>query len=232
MKQVPSQKENNCEEQLAVTVIPAEASLDGEVEMRNTEESGCVATIEMDTKHSSQIIAICGGSGSGKSTLASRFQQAAVLSTDYFYRDLPDMIAQGDGSYDFDHPSAVNLDECGQAIMKLAKGEDTTVPVYDMRSCRRIGEKVIAAPKSKIVVVEGIFAFHSPLHEIATLRIFIDTPIDQRMARRLRRDAERGRTHLEIIRHSLHAEEAYARYVEPMRSLADLILAGEETLGG
>lgn len=179
-----------------------------------------------------QIIAICGGSGSGKSTLARKFVGAAVLATDYFYKDITLLTPREDGSYDFDHPSAVDLEECGEACMKLADSDDVTVPVYDMRTCKRVGTQVVAAPKNRIVVVEGIFAFHSPLHEIATLRIFIDTPIDQRMARRLRRDTERGRSTLETIRHSLNVEEAYTRYVEPMRHLADLILMGEEMRGG
>lgn len=176
----------------------------------------------------SQIIAICGGSGSGKSTLAHKFVGAAILATDSFYRDIAELSPREDGTYDFDHPSAIDLEACADACLKLADCEDVTIPVYDMRTCRRVGTQVVAAPKNRIVVVEGIFAFHSPLHEIATLRIFIDTPIDQRMARRLRRDTERGRSTLETIRHSLYVEEAYTRYVEPMRQLADLILMGEE----
>ncbi|HND08712.1 MAG TPA: hypothetical protein PL012_23710, partial [Candidatus Obscuribacter sp.] len=105
------------------------------------------------------------------------------------------------------------------------------IPVYDMRSCKRVGEQIVPPPERSIVVVEGIFAFHSPLRELATLKIFIDTPIDQRMARRLRRDVERGRSTLDTIRHSLAVEEAYTRYVEPMRELADLVLMGEEMNG-
>lgn len=178
-----------------------------------------------------QIIAICGGSGSGKSTLARKFVGAAILSTDSFYKDLDDLTPKEDGSFDFDHPSAIDLEACAQACQKLARGEDTTIPVYSMRSCTRVGEQIVPAPQRKIVVIEGIFAFYSPLNELATLRIFIDTPIDQRMARRLRRDVERGRSTLETIKHSLQVEAAYMRYVEPMRDLADLILMGEEMHG-
>lgn len=180
----------------------------------------------------SQIIAICGGSGSGKSTLARKFVGAAILATDSFYKDLDDLVPASDGTFDFDHPSAVDMPACADACLKLADGEDVMIPVYDMRSCRRVGTQLVPAPKNKIVVIEGIFAFHSPLHDIATLRIFIDTPIDQRMARRLRRDVERGRSTLETIQYSLHVEDAYSRYVEPMRELADLILMGEEMRGG
>jgi uridine kinase len=149
-------------------------------------------------KRTSQIIAICGGSGSGKSTLAQKFVGAAVLSTDHFYRDLEELTPREDGSYDFDHPSSVDLEACAEACLRLADSEDAVIPVYD----------------------------------IATLRIFIDTPVDQRMARRLRRDVERGRSTLDTIRHSLAVEEAYTRYIEPMRHLADLILQGEEMRGG
>lgn len=180
----------------------------------------------------SQIIVICGGSGSGKSTLAHKFVGAAVIATDSFYKDLAGLEPADDGTYDFDKPSAVDLEECAEAARRLAGGTDVTIPVYDMRSCSRIGTQTVAAPVNKIVVIEGIFAFHKPLSELATLKIFIDTPIDQRMARRLRRDAERGRNTLEIIQHSLQVEEAYERHIEPMKQLADLILMGEEMRGG
>jgi uridine kinase len=183
-------------------------------------------------RRNAQIIAVCGGSGSGKSTLARKFVGASVLATDSFYKDLEDLAPREDGMFDFDHPSAVDLAACADACLKLADGEDVTIPVYDMRTAKRVGQQLVPSPKNKIIVVEGIFAFHSPLHEIATLRIFIDTPIDQRMARRLRRDVERGRSTLDTIRHSLQVEEAYSRFVEPMRELADLILMGEEMRGG
>ncbi|MBK7750235.1 MAG: hypothetical protein IPP57_18955 [Candidatus Obscuribacter sp.] len=182
-------------------------------------------------KRTFQIIAVCGGSGSGKSTLAKKFRGAAILSTDHFYKDLKDLTPKEDGTFDFDHPGTVALDECAQAASQLARGESVTIPVYDMRSCLRVGQQIVAAPAKNIVIIEGIFAFHSPLNELATLKIFIDTPIDQRMARRLRRDVERGRSTLDTIRHSLQVEESYARYVEPMRDLADLVLMGEEMNG-
>ncbi len=179
-----------------------------------------------------QIIAICGGSGSGKSTLAQKFVGAAVLSTDHFYRALSELKPREDGTYDFDHPSAVDLEACAEACLKLADSDDAIIPVYDMRTCSPIGTQLVPAPKNRIVVIEGIFSFNSPLHDIATLSIFLDTPVDQRMARRLRRDVERGRSTLDTIRHSLAVEEAYTRYVEPMRHLADLVLQGEEARGG
>jgi uridine kinase len=183
-------------------------------------------------KITAQIIAICGGSGSGKTTLARKFIGAAVISTDSFYKDISDLLPKEDGTFDFDHPNAIDLAGCAQACLKLAAGEDVTIPVYDMRSATRTGEQIVAAPIRRIVVIEGIFSFHSPIQDVATLKIFIDTPIDQRMARRIRRDSERGRSTMDTIRHSLQVEDAYTRYIEPMRDVADLILMGEEMRGG
>lgn len=182
-------------------------------------------------KRSAQIIAICGGSGSGKSTLARKFVGSAIVATDYFYKSLDKLDLNPDGSYDFDHPSAVDLEACAESCLKLSEGEDTWVPVYDMRTCRRMGTQLIAAPKNNIVIIEGIFAFHSPLDAICTLKIFIDTPVDQRMARRIRRDVERGRNTIETIKHSIHVEEAYIRHIEPLKQHADLVLMGDETKG-
>ncbi len=176
----------------------------------------------------SQIIAICGGSGSGKSTLAHKFVGAAIVSTDSFYKNIEDLEIFVNGKADFDHPSAVDLDSCAKACQQLAQGQDVIVPVYDIKTCKTVGSQIIPASPKKIVIVEGIFAFHCPLSDIATLKIFIDTPIDQRMARRIRRDVDRGRSTLETIAYSLNVEEAYSRYVEPMREKADLILMGDE----
>jgi uridine kinase len=183
-------------------------------------------------KRSAQIIAICGGSGSGKSTLGRKFVGASIVATDHFYKSLDKVDLNPDGSYDFDHPSAVDLEACAEACVKLSEGEDVWIPVYEMRTCRRMGTQLVPAPKNGIVIVEGIFAFHSPLDEICSLKIFIDTPVDQRLARRIRRDVERGRNLIETIKHSIHVEEAYTRYIEPMRHSADLILMGDEIKGG
>ncbi len=182
-------------------------------------------------QNTAQIIAICGGSGSGKTTLARKFIGAAIISTDSFYKDISELTPKEDGTFDFDHPSAIDLDGCAQACLKLAAGEDVTIPVYEMRSATRTGEQIVAAPIRGIVVIEGIFSFHSPVRDVATLKIFIDTPIDQRMARRIRRDSERGRSTMDTIRHSLQVEDAYTRFIEPMRDLADLVLMGEEMRG-
>ena len=103
--------------------------------------------------HKPQVIAICGGSGSGKSTLAHKFVGGAIVSTDSFYKDIEDLTAFTDGKPDFDHHSAVDLDACAKACQTLAKGVDVMVPVYDIKTCKRVGSQIIPASPKNIAVV-------------------------------------------------------------------------------
>lgn len=174
-----------------------------------------------------QIILICGGSGSGKSTLAKKFKDAAIISTDNFYIGKSKMMPMGNGEYDFDDPSAVDLDECAQIALELADGKEVLVPEYDMVTSERIGQIKITPAKSGLVIIEGVFALHERLRQIGDLKIFIDTPTDERLARRIKRDSERGRSEAEIIKHSIQVEESHKNHIEPMKQYADLILGRE-----
>lgn len=172
------------------------------------------------------IILICGGSGSGKSTLATKFH-GAIISTDDFYLGKNQMTPNAEGQYDFDTPSAVALDECREAALALARGKAVEIPNYDMILSERVGTKRVKPHQSGMVVVEGIFVLHLPLREIGDLRIFIDTPIDLRVARRIRRDVERGRSETEILQRAIHVETAYKKLIEPMKQYANVVLGRE-----
>lgn len=172
------------------------------------------------------IILITGGSCSGKSAFASSFHHALHISTDTFYVHKKDLVVEADGSYNFDDPKNVNLNECADVVNKLAEGKSVEVPVYNMLTNDRNGtEKVEPHSDIKFIVVEGIFAFHSPLRELADIRIFIDTPAEIRVARRMLRDIERkGKSKVEILHDFIAAEKGYAKYIEPMKEFADVII--------
>lgn len=174
-----------------------------------------------------QIILICGGSGSGKSTLAKKFKDAAIISTDNFYIGKSKMMPVGNGEYDFDNPSAVDLDECAKIALELAEGKEVFVPEYDMVISERVGQTKIIPAESGLVIIEGVFALHERLRQIGDLKIFIDTPTDERLARRVKRDGERGRSEEEIIKHSIQVEESHKKHIEPMKQYADLVLGRE-----
>ena len=172
------------------------------------------------------IILITGGSCSGKSAFASSFHHALHLSTDTFYVHKKNLVMESDGTYNFDDPKNVDLHECAAAVESLSRGEETIVPVYDMLTNDRNGTETIK-PKAdtKFIVVEGIFAFHSPLRELADIKIFIDTPAEIRVARRMIRDIERkGKSKVEILNDFIAAEKGYAKFIEPMKEFADLVI--------
>jgi uridine kinase len=80
---------------------------------------------------------------------------------------------------------------------------------------------------ARIVVVEGILVLWEPiLRERFDLKIFIDTPADLRLIRRLRRDvAERGRTPENIIEQYLTTvRPSHERFIEPSKRYADVII--------
>jgi len=80
---------------------------------------------------------------------------------------------------------------------------------------------------SKVIVVEGILVLWEPrLRERFDLKIFIDTPADLRLIRRLQRDvAERGRTPEAIVDQYLTTvRPAHERFIEPTKRYADVII--------
>ncbi|MCX8008732.1 MAG: hypothetical protein N3A54_03425 [Patescibacteria group bacterium] len=171
------------------------------------------------------IITVAGGSCSGKTTFVQGFKNAVVVSMDNFYKDISDLTPEADGRYNFDTPEAFDMSACKHAIECLARGEDVSIPVYDYVSCKRVGHTDVKAPKDgQIVVLEGIFALCPPLHEFGTMRIFIETPPEIRVARRIKRDVEKGRTPQETLQWFVKVEEGHQRYIEPSKQHANLII--------
>jgi len=173
------------------------------------------------------IILITGGSGSGKSTLARKIK-GTVVSTDDFYFGKSEMQPDENGCYDFDDPASVDLKECSKVVKSLNEGKPIKSPIYDMSVSERTGTKNIKPHESGIVVVEGIFSFHSPLRELGDLLIFIDTPMDLRVARRLGRDIKRGRSEEESLRRAIQVEESYRKNIEPVRKYANVLLGRDD----
>lgn len=172
------------------------------------------------------IVTIAGGSCSGKTTFVDGFKNATILSIDSFYKDIADLVPDEHGKYDFDTPEAIDLNACKKAALDLSLGKDVVIPRYDYVSAKRIGEEVITAPTlpGSIIVVEGIFALYPPLHDLGVLRIFIEAPPEIRIARRIKRDVEKGRTAAETLSWFVKVEEGHQKYIEPTKQYANLVI--------
>jgi uridine kinase len=180
-------------------------------------------------KKSRRIISICGPSGAGKSFLVKKFTHACVVSTDNFYYGKSKMKQDEKGNFNFDSPDAINLEECAEAIKKLSlaePGSEVWIPTYDMKTSERVGKQVVIAPlEDGVIVLEGIFAFHPPLLELANFRIFMEPPQEVILARRYRRDIqERGRTPVDILQQYPMVIAGYEQYIKPVKQFADLVI--------
>jgi uridine kinase len=159
------------------------------------------------------LIAISGGSGSGKTTLATALANrlgpadCLIVSDDDYYRGRPAGEAFDPDRFNFDDPSSKDLAMLGAHLARLRAGEVIERPKYDMRTHSRLAQTVAVAPRP-FIIVEGIHVLSGPFSDVFDLTVFVETPADVRLARRVLRDiAHRGRP----------VEEVVHRYIEFVR---------------
>jgi uridine kinase len=178
------------------------------------------------------VIGLAGGSGSGKTWLASALREAlgercVHLEHDAYYRPLPADRRDRPDDWNFDEPSALESDLLVRHLAALRAGATVDVPTYGFERHARVGARPLAP--APLVLVEGILLLAEPaLVAALDLRVFVDTPEDVRLERRLTRDVrERGRTAVSVReRFTRFVSPMHARYVEPSRVQADLVLDG------
>jgi uridine kinase len=177
------------------------------------------------------LLGIAGASGSGKSTLAHALEisdstpDTCVLSMDHYYHGLPDGVTPQE--YNFDHPSAMDLDQLCADLAGLKAGKHVSIPQYDFTTHKRCVEGVPFSP-APLIIVEGIILYVSePLRDLFDCRIFLDVPDDLCLQRRIVRDmADRGRTEDDIRQQVANqVEPMFHQFVLPTITYADLTLA-------
>ena len=171
------------------------------------------------------VVGIAGGSASGKTTLTAALADAlreipgcrpAIIAADqYMHRDRergPSFLFQATGEVMFDanHPDAVEWERLLCDLDDRLQQEDGP----------------------NVILLEGLMVLHVPeVRERLDLRIFVELDADERALRRLLRDMQRTRGISEpagIVAYYLEsARVGHARYVEPSRVHADLIVRGD-----
>ncbi len=178
------------------------------------------------------MIGVAGGSSSGKTTISERLveltgeQHLSRIELDSYYLDRSDQSLEERSQADYDHPDAFDWDLLNDHLAALANGASVPVPVYDFADHNRSGDTREVHP-NRIVVVDGILVLYDrSLRERFDLKIFVDTPADIRLIRRLRRDvAERGRTPESVIEQYLATvKPAHEQFIEPSKRYADVII--------
>ncbi|MBL7191595.1 uridine kinase [bacterium] len=178
------------------------------------------------------FIGICGGTGSGKSLLARKLYESlasedvAYIQQDSYYKDWPDLPFYEREKRNFDHPDAYHQEQLREHITILLKGGIIEQPVYDFtQHCCSNQVRFIGPVRA--IIMEGILIFaDEELRDMMNLKVFVDTPADTRLCRRILRDIhERGRTAESVIRqYELSVKLMHEMYIEPCKKFADIVL--------
>ena len=171
-----------------------------------------------------KLIIITGGSASGKTTVAESIKEilgnkAVLISQDNFYKE------KGSPQTNYDQPGAFDFDLQDKVISALLKDKKTTIPIYDFTLHKRI-DNIEIEPK-EYIILEGLFTFQSNLLNSNSLfKIFVDTPSDTRLARRVLRDFNtRGRKLEDILERWIRdVQPSYKKYIAKYKKAADIII--------
>jgi uridine kinase len=185
------------------------------------------------------IIGICGGTGSGKTTIARAILDAVgadrvvLIEQDSYYRNLADMPLDERHQANFDHPDSIDSEMLVNHIKRLKQGLPIEMPVYDMVTHTR-SDKVEHIDPKPVVMVEGILIFSEPnILDLLDVRVFVDTPDDVRLMRRMRRDiTERGRSFERTLeQYERTIRPMHFEFVEPSKRHADIIIPEGAQMG-
>nr|ABX80189.1 uridine kinase [Prorocentrum minimum] len=183
----------------------------------------------------SVVVALAGGSGAGKSYIGTYVKKVfghanvSILSHDRYYKDQAHLHPEERARLNFDHPDMLESSLMLEHIQGLQRGETVDVPVYDFQTHSRLGyQQITPAP---LVLVDGILVLaETVLSQAFDIRIYVDTPADIRLLRRIKRDlVERGRSVESVLQqYQDTVRPMHELFVESSKARADVIVSGTE----
>ena len=178
------------------------------------------------------VCGIAGGSASGKTTVMRKVLAAfpphhvALLDQDSYYVDLSDIGIEERRLFNFDHPDAFDTELLAGHIEALRNGQAVAKPIYSYQDYNRTDRTLTVAP-APLIIVEGLLVLWSArLRRLMDIKIFVDTPDDIRLIRRIERDVqERGRDLRSVISQYLRTvRPMHSSFCEPSKQFADIIV--------
>ncbi len=189
------------------------------------------------------LIAMSGGSGSGKSTVAEALVEACkavgvvIFHEDGYYwpmshygpAETEDQRRAIIAKVNYDDPISKETSLMARQLADLKAGRTIEQPIYDYDLHDRNADTLSIVPAA-VIILEGIHALSVPeVRPLIDLSIYVDTPDDLRLARRIRRDVvERGRSIESVLAQYLGTvRAAHYRHTFPAKFEADLVIADE-----
>ena len=180
------------------------------------------------------VIAISGASGSGKSlfteNLLKEFSEdgkhVQILREDHYYRAQDHLPMEEREKNNYDHPKAFEHELLVEHLHALKNWQSVDYPHYCYKTHTRLAqtEKLRSAP---VIIIEGIMLLaNQELQPLFDIKIFVDTPLDICLLRRMKRDiAERGRTIESVAKqYETTVKPMYHQFIAPSRFTADVIV--------
>ncbi|MBA2650068.1 MAG: uridine kinase [Legionella sp.] len=178
------------------------------------------------------IIGISGPSASGKSLLANTIvnelgsEQVVVISEDSYYKDNGHLPFAEREKINYDHPESFDHELLCEHLKLLRLGNSINIPIYSHSKHQRLTDTRTIGQHA-IIILEGILLFSDKsLREIMDIRIFMSTPLDVCLMRRLKRDVvERHRSFESVVhQYETTVRPMYLQFIEPSSRYADVIV--------
>jgi len=174
------------------------------------------------------VVGIAGGSASGKTTFAAALEAALAVGGRRAEVIHMDKYARADRT----QGPAFRFSLTGEMLFNMNHPDAFEIP----RLLADLEARAAAEDRPDVLIVEGLMVLHdAALRERLDLRLFLELEEDQRALRRMLRDLAGGRGSRDpqfIAAYYLEcARVGHARYVEPSRVYADLILRGDSEFG-
>jgi len=182
------------------------------------------------------IVGIAGGTGAGKTVLAQAILKAigenrgALICQDAYYHEHSHLSASERARGNYDRPDAFDMALLTEHLQQLRDGKSIPRMRYDYHTHSRMNGGGMIGPVG-LAILEGILVLHDEaLRQLMDLKIFVDTPADVRIIRRLERDlGERGRTFESVVEQYLATvRPMHQAFVEPSRTHADVVMSGQK----
>ena len=181
------------------------------------------------------LICVCGGSGSGKTTVTEEITKIFPnnfkllhLCLDSFYIKNLSEIKQNKlhTNINFDHPNSFDWELIRETINNLLNRKEVKIPIYDYVNSKR-SEQFNTVKNIDVIIFEGFLSLYDNyINDKAAIKIFVDTPDDERFIRRFLRDTkQRGRETENIIQQWRDVvRPMYRLFVSPQKANADLVI--------
>lgn len=194
-------------------------------------------------------ILIAGPSSSGKTTFAQRLAvqlrvnglRPVTISVDNYFRNRAETPLTPDGEYDFEHIETIDLDLFNEHLLKLDRGEEVDMPIFDFETGQRsFNGHQMRVDDAQMVLIEGIHSLNPRLSEtlpaerkfkiyisaLTQLNLDFSTRIsttDNRLVRRIVRDHQfRGHSALKTIKMWPNVRNGEKKWIFPYQSESNI----------